>query len=134
MLGLVLADNLIVLYGFWELTTITSFLLIGNTHADGRARAAALQALLVTSLGALAMLAGFIVIGQAAGTYRLSAIVDDPPIGTAVDGRAGARARSERSPSRRSTRSTAGCRRRWWRRHRSAPTCTRRRWSRPACT
>ena len=36
MLGLVLADNLIVLYGFWELTSITSFLLIGNDHRDGR--------------------------------------------------------------------------------------------------
>ena len=85
MLGLVLADDVIVLYGFWELTTITSFLLIGNSHGDGRARAAALQALLVTSLGALAMLAGLIVIGQAAGTYRLSAIVDDPPSGAAVE-------------------------------------------------
>ena len=85
MLGLVVADNLIVLYGFWELTTITSFLLIGNEHRNGRARAAALQALLVTSLGALAMLAGFIVIGKAAGTYRLSAIVERPPSGTAVD-------------------------------------------------
>jgi multicomponent Na+:H+ antiporter subunit A len=85
MFGLVVADNLIVLYGFWELTTITSFLLIGNNHRDGRARAAALQALLVTSLGALAMLAGFIVIGQAAGTYRLSAILAHPPSGTAVE-------------------------------------------------
>ena len=85
MLGLVLADNLIVLYGFWELTTITSFLLIGNNHRDGRSRAAALQALLVTSLGALAMLAGFIIIGQAAGTYRLSAILEEPPSGTAVE-------------------------------------------------
>jgi multicomponent Na+:H+ antiporter subunit A len=85
MLGLVLADNVIVLYAFWELTSITSFLLIGNNHGDGRARAAALQALLVTSLGALAMLAGLIVIGQAAGTYRLSAIVADSPSGTAVE-------------------------------------------------
>ena len=85
MLGLVVADNLIVLYGFWELTTITSFLLIGNNHTDGRARAAALQALLVTSAGALAMLAGFVILGQAAGTYRLSELVDDPPSGTAVE-------------------------------------------------
>ena len=85
MLGLVLADNLIVLYGFWELTTVTSFLLIGNNHRDGRSRAAALQALLVTSLGALAMLAGFIVIGQSAGTYRLSEILAHPPSGTAVE-------------------------------------------------
>ena len=85
MLGLVLADNLIVLYGFWELTAVTSFLLIGNTHTDGRARAAALQALLITSAGALAMLAGFVILGQAAGTYRISTLVSDPPSGTAVE-------------------------------------------------
>ncbi len=58
MLGLVLADNLLVLYGCWELTSITSFFLIGNKHASARARAAALQALLITGLGALAMLVG----------------------------------------------------------------------------
>ncbi len=79
MLGLVVADDLIVLYGFWELTSITSFLLIGNANRDARARAAALQALLVTGAGALAMLAGFIVLGQTAGTYRLSELVADPP-------------------------------------------------------
>ncbi len=84
MLGLVLADNLLILYGFWELTSITSFLLIGNRHGEAAARAAALQALLVTGLGALAMLAGFIVIGQAAGTYRLSELLARPPGGTAV--------------------------------------------------
>ncbi|HEX7134743.1 MAG TPA: proton-conducting transporter membrane subunit, partial [Iamia sp.] len=85
MLGLVVADNLIVLYGFWELTSITSFLLIGNGHRDARARAAALQALLVTGAGGLAMLAGFVVLGQAAGTYRLSELLADPPeAGTAV--------------------------------------------------
>ena len=67
MLGLVLADNLIVLFGFWELTSITSFLLIGNDHTSAEARAAALQALLVTGAGGLAMLAGFVLIGQAAG-------------------------------------------------------------------
>lgn len=79
MLGLVLADDLIVLYGFWELTSITSFLLIGNSNRDARARAAALQALLVTGAGALAMLAGFIVLGQTAGTYRMSELLADPP-------------------------------------------------------
>lgn len=84
MVGLVVADNLLVLYGFWELTSITSFLLIGNKHEDAGARAAALQALLITGLGALAMLAGFVVLGQSAGTYRLSAILADPPSGTAV--------------------------------------------------
>ncbi len=84
MVGLVVADNLFILYGFWELTSVTSFLLIGNRHEDPAARSAALQALLVTGFGALAMLAGFIVIGQAAGTYRLSELLADPPGGTAV--------------------------------------------------
>jgi multicomponent Na+:H+ antiporter subunit A len=84
MVGLVLSDNLFVLYGFWELTSVTSFLLIGNRRDDREARAAALQALLVTGLGALAMLAGFIVLGQAAGTYRLSELLARPPTGTSV--------------------------------------------------
>ncbi|MFV0307801.1 MAG: hydrogen gas-evolving membrane-bound hydrogenase subunit E [Desertimonas sp.] len=79
MLGLVVADNLLVLYGFWELTSITSFLLIGNNSRSASARAAALQALLITGMGGLAMLGGFIIVGQAAGTYRLSALVADPP-------------------------------------------------------
>jgi multicomponent Na+:H+ antiporter subunit A len=84
MLGLVVADNLFVLYLFWELTGVTSYFLIGNKHTDGRARAAALQALLVTGAGALAMLGGFVVIGSAAGTYQISAMLADPPSGTAV--------------------------------------------------
>ena len=71
MLGLVLADNLIALFIFWELTALTSFLLIGYKHEDAAARRAALQALLVTGVGALAMLAGFVLLGEAAGTYSL---------------------------------------------------------------
>ena len=84
MLGLVLADNLLLLATFWELTAITSFLLIGNDHTSQAARAAALQAVLTTGLGGLAMLGGFLVIGNAAGTYRLSEILAAPPTGTAV--------------------------------------------------
>jgi multicomponent Na+:H+ antiporter subunit A len=87
MLGLVLADDLIVLFGFWELTSITSFLLIGNDHESIKARAAALQALLVTGVGGLAMLAGFVLIGQAVeggGTHRLSEVLASPPTGTPV--------------------------------------------------
>ncbi len=84
MLGLVLADNLIVLFGFWELTSLTSFLLIGNDHTSAPARAAALQALLVTGAGGLALLAGVVLVGQAAGTYSLAAVVADPPAGAAV--------------------------------------------------
>jgi multicomponent Na+:H+ antiporter subunit A len=74
MLGLVLADNLITLFVFWELTSITSYLLIGFNHDSATARAAALQALLVTGTGGLAMLAGFLLLGQVGGTLDLSAL------------------------------------------------------------
>jgi multicomponent Na+:H+ antiporter subunit A len=84
MLGLVWSDNLIGLFTFWELTSITSYLLIGNRHSEPRARAAALQALLVTSMGGLAMLAGFILVGQAAGTFSMSALLADPPAASAT--------------------------------------------------
>jgi multicomponent Na+:H+ antiporter subunit A len=84
MLGVVLSNNLLALFVFWELTSVTSYLLIGNDHSEPRARAAALQALLITGAGGLAMLAGFVLIGQAAGTFELSAILAAPPSGTAV--------------------------------------------------
>ena len=91
MLGLVLADNLIVLFGFWELTSITSFLLIGNDHDAVKARAAALQALLITGAGGLAMLAGVVLIGQAVGRARTSsADPGGPAVGDPGDGRPGA--------------------------------------------
>lgn len=79
MLALVLADDLIALYVFWELTTVFSFLLIGYDSGHKHSRRSALQALTVTTLGGLAMLVGFLIIGQAAGTYRISAILADPP-------------------------------------------------------
>ncbi len=78
MLGLVLSDNLIALFVFWELTTITSFLLIGYSHENATARRAALQGLLVTGAGALAMLAGFVVLGQAVGTFSLREMLAGP--------------------------------------------------------
>ncbi|WP_366654944.1 putative monovalent cation/H+ antiporter subunit A [Fodinicurvata sp. EGI_FJ10296] len=74
MLGLVLADNMITLFVFWELTTVTSYLLIGFNNDDSRSRWSALQALVVTGAGGLAMLAGFIILGEAMGTYELSEI------------------------------------------------------------
>jgi len=76
MLGLVLADNLIALFVFWELTTITSYLLIGFGHDTTKGRRSALQALFVTGAGALALLAGFILLGFTAGSFELSEILD----------------------------------------------------------
>ena len=84
MLGVVQADHLLVLYAAWELTSITSYLLIGNKHTDARARAAALHALLVTGAGGLALLGGLVILGNEAGTYRLSEILERPPPPTAA--------------------------------------------------
>jgi multicomponent Na+:H+ antiporter subunit A len=75
MLGLVLADNLITLFVFWELTSFSSYLLIGFDHERETARAAALQALLVTGGGGLALLAGFLLIGHISGTMELSSLL-----------------------------------------------------------
>lgn len=75
MLGVVASDNLILLFIFWELTSITSFLLIGYYHEDAKSRTSALQAVLVTGSGGLAMMAGFILLGMGAGTYEISELL-----------------------------------------------------------
>ncbi|WP_341715580.1 Na+/H+ antiporter subunit A [Micromonospora sp. FIMYZ51] len=82
MLGLVVSDDLLLLYVFWELTTVFSYLLIGYDPAKRASRRAAMQALLVTTLGGLAMLAGFIMLGQHAGTYRWSEVAENLPGGS----------------------------------------------------
>ncbi len=74
MLGLVLAGDLITLFVFWELTSITSFLLISFETEKAEARKAATQALLVTGGGGLALLGGFALIGIEAGTYDIAEI------------------------------------------------------------
>jgi multicomponent Na+:H+ antiporter subunit A len=74
MLGLVLADDAIALFVFWELTSVSSYLLIGFDHEKEGARKAALQALFVTGAGGLALLAGLLLLGQVAGTLQLSAL------------------------------------------------------------
>ncbi|MFE9252690.1 Na+/H+ antiporter subunit A [Streptomyces sp. NPDC007088] len=84
MLGLVLADDLILLYVFWELTTVFSFLLIGQHSGVKQNRRSALQALTVTTMGGLAMLVGFLILGQAAHTYRLSELIAHPPASSAA--------------------------------------------------
>jgi len=79
MFGLVVADNLLLLFVFWELTSITSYLLIGFQDDSAAARAGALQALLVTAVGGLAMLGGIVLVAQAGGTYSLWDLLADPP-------------------------------------------------------
>jgi multicomponent Na+:H+ antiporter subunit A len=81
MFGLVGSDNLIVLYVFWELTTVLSYLLIGHDAASRAGRTAAIQALVVTTLGGLAMLVGIIMLGERVGSYRWSDLAADPPGG-----------------------------------------------------
>jgi multicomponent Na+:H+ antiporter subunit A len=75
MLGVVLSDNLLTLFIFWELTSFTSYLLIGFDHGKAEARASALQALLITAGGGLALLAGFLLLGMITGSMELSEII-----------------------------------------------------------
>jgi len=76
MLGVVLADNLILLFVFWEATSLCSYLLVGFKHETEDARASALQALLVTGSGGLALLAGLILLGLAGGSFELSVLME----------------------------------------------------------
>ena len=75
MTGLILSDHLLVLFVFWELTSVTSYLLIGFNHADPTARRNALQSLLVTGLGGLALLGGLILMREAGGSWLISDMV-----------------------------------------------------------
>jgi multicomponent Na+:H+ antiporter subunit A len=76
MLGLVLAGDVITLFVFWEGTSIASYLLIGFDHERESARRSALQALLVTGGGGLALLGGFLLLGQVVGSYEIAAAQD----------------------------------------------------------
>lgn len=84
MFGLVTADNVLVLFVFWELTSVMSYLLIGFEDDNAGARSSALQALLVTAAGGLAMLAGLVLLAQAGGSYSVSALLSEPPTGGVV--------------------------------------------------
>jgi multicomponent Na+:H+ antiporter subunit A len=78
MLGLVLADNILALFIFWELTSISSYLLIGYNYASEKARTSALQALVITAGGGLALLAGLVLLGHVGGSYELSTLLANP--------------------------------------------------------
>ena len=85
MYGLVVTDDLVVLVMFWELTSVLSYLLIGFYNRRGASRRAALQALLVTSLGGLVMLIGVVLMVVDTGTSSISQILDAAPTGPVVD-------------------------------------------------
>lgn len=85
MLGLVTAEHVVILYVCWELTSILSWLLIGQRHTDPAARAAATQALVVTGAGGLALLGGLVILAREAGTWSLVELLAEPP-GSATAG------------------------------------------------
>ena len=75
MLGIVLSDNILLLLIFWELTSLSSFLLIGYWKHLPEGRQGARMALAVTGAGGLAMIGGLVILGQIAGSYNLTDIL-----------------------------------------------------------
>lgn len=84
MYGLVVADDVFLMFMFWEATTVFSYLLIGHYTDRKSSRGAALQALLVTTAGGLAMLVGLVLLVVDAGTTSLTEIMRDPPNGALI--------------------------------------------------
>ncbi len=77
MVGIVLSDNILLLLVFWELTSLSSFLLIGYWKHLPEGRQGARMALTVTGMGGLAMIGGMLILGQIAGSYDLSVILEN---------------------------------------------------------
>ena len=75
MLGVVLAENILLMLLFWEITSLSSFLLIAYKYQEKEARIAARMALAITGGGGLALLAGLVLLGQVAGSYTLTDIL-----------------------------------------------------------
>jgi multicomponent Na+:H+ antiporter subunit A len=75
MLGVVLSDNLLLLYVFWEITSVSSYILIGFDHEETESRAAALEALVVTVAGGLCLLGGVVLLGLAGGSFEISTLI-----------------------------------------------------------
>lgn len=80
MFGLVMSGNLITMFVFWELTSISSFMLIGFFHEKEESRNASLQALLITSLGGLALLSGIVLIYHVTGTFEIPYLLNNSEI------------------------------------------------------
>ncbi len=85
MLGLVTADDVYVMFMFWEATSVLSYLLIGHYTGRRESRGAALQALTVTTFGGLAMLVGLVLLTTTAGTTSLAELVAHPVTGPAAE-------------------------------------------------
>lgn len=80
MLGLVISGNLLLMFLFWELTSFTSFFLISFKHEYDKARQAALQSLLITVIGGLALFGGIILIGQMANSFEIADLMQKTEI------------------------------------------------------
>jgi len=80
MLGLVLSDNLITLFMFWELTSISSFFLIGFNTNDQDSRKSAFWALSITGLGGFFLLASFVMMNSITGTYSIHELLSHADI------------------------------------------------------
>ncbi len=80
MLGIVLADNILLLFIFWELTSISSFFLIGFNNNEASSRKSAITALSITGMGVFFLLAGLILLADIAGTYSISALINSRDI------------------------------------------------------
>lgn len=133
MLGISLSNNLIILLVFWELTSISSFLLVGYWSNYEAAQRGSRMALTITGMGGLAMLGGFVLLGQITGTYQLDQILMMTEqiqshhlfVPTLLLILLGAFTKSAQFPF------TSGCPMPWLHRHRSLPICTRPPWSKP---
>lgn len=76
MLGLVLSDNMVALFVFWELTSISSFFLIGFKYDEANSRRSALIALSITGFGGLLLLGGALLLGSVSGTYSIQEMLN----------------------------------------------------------
>ncbi|KOF09335.1 cation:proton antiporter [Planococcus glaciei] len=79
MLGIVQSDHLITLYLFWELTSISSFLLIGYWYTRDRSRFGALKSMMITVFGGLMMLGGFVLLSIMGNTYSIRELISQAP-------------------------------------------------------
>ena len=133
MVGLATAQDLILLFVFFDVTAVCSYFLIGFDRDRREARTAALMALLVTIVSAVAMLVGAVLLYATYGTFSIPDLVARAGSGTTttVAARCWPWRRWRRALR---CRCISGCPGRWPRRPRCRRTCTRPRWSRPACS